>query len=232
VRLVPVLGLGLVVAMMIPILNFYQFVRVGDAAIMEKAKSDPFGFVAERVKEYATITEDEQETLKEEHDKNIATRGFVLLFFSRYLKHVDERSLAPLGGFGLTQSALNALPRQLYPQKRSLLLAEALYLEKTGFYVGDDEADSFYLDSFVDFGWFGPAVYGFVYCLMLVAVFWVARIMGRPLPLIAVFAIATEFAARSAPEGATWGYFAFFRNTLLLLVAVLVIDRVCSKENG
>lgn len=206
--------------------NLYQYSRGGDYVAMEQARNAPLKFLLENALRFSGMQDSERAEIGQAHNENLATRGLILGYFAQYLEYYYENWPPAAKGENLFNNFAYSAPRILFPNKVRYKFGEVFYLENQGFFAGDDGADSFYMDSFVDFNLVGFVLYPLVLSLVLIVTLRLAVAYGDGLTSILVFGgLFAHFVASSA-EGGLLGYLVLFRNLGILIILSIVIERL------
>lgn len=172
---------------------------------------------------------DNQEKAQNESIQNLSTRPLVAHPLAKSMElAIGDKSF--LFGENILNSAIWATPRPLFPNKGAYPVQEALLYEH--FPIGSkDTADSVYLYSYVDFGWFGIFFYPMLIFIMWYSVIKLSELLSvEGIVVIIVVSILFKLVVLSIGEGSLVTWFVAIRSVVAWLLFYLMFKIFIPKK--
>jgi hypothetical protein len=189
--------------------------------------ADPFSVASQGF----DALKNEQTAKRESKDslENYSTRPLVANTVARCIA-MDGNVKQFMEGRNLFFAAVWAVPRKFFPGK-------VKYASPKGFLFRafpdqaflKDFADSLYLYSYVDFGWFGLLIYPAILALLWLAALFVMAFLRRPLFVWVIFCTWPPAFLLSVGEGAPTGWLIVLRDTIMFAAVLWIVDHFLPK---
>jgi hypothetical protein len=162
--------------------------------------------------------------------ENLATRPLVLGVVATSMS-VPFDSVKFLKGQMLINNIIWSIPRKLFPKKEDYLILEnLLYEEFEDPIFFDDQADSFELYAYSEFGYFGWIIYPMIFSAAWILVACNLLIIKNRIAFILLFSIWPSYWIFNLVEGTPADFLVRFRTSIIIFALYILYVKVTKKH--
>jgi hypothetical protein len=188
----------------------------------ESQKVNVFQALQLSVAEGAKLAESERSDSSSNNRMNLAMRPLTLNYPAEMINLRRNGGAGWVGFEEIRNSVLMALPRQIYPDKSGLSLAEGLFSERLGT-SGIDNAETIFVSAIAGFSYFGLPIFTILMWGMVKGITG-AMLLARSWLLWSIGAVTVISLAMSGGEGPFISWIVNMRSVAVIAPLVIIIE--------